>query len=59
MINSLKEFENMHPKFVIVNYDIANVFEFGMTYRTETHSVEVLELIKMGSILGIHIYNHF
>lgn len=40
MINNMEDFINMHPKAVLVNYDIALKFDFGMAFRTKTKTVE-------------------
>ncbi len=41
MINSIKEFEQKHPYAIIVNYDIAEKFDYGLCYRTQTKRAEV------------------
>ena len=46
MINTIEEFKNIHPKAVIVNYDIADQFGFGMSYRTTTGSVELFRKVN-------------
>lgn len=40
MIETIKEFETLHPKAVIVNYDIADKFGYGITYRTSKNTIE-------------------
>lgn len=40
MINSMNDFINKHPNAVIVNYDIADKFDCGKTFRTSTKKVE-------------------
>ena len=34
MINSLEEFKKIYPKAAVVNYDIADLHGYGLTYRT-------------------------
>lgn len=48
MINSMNEFIKEHPHAVIVNYDIADKFECGKTYRTSTNKVEEFRKDKKG-----------
>lgn len=40
MINTIEEFSKEHPKAVIVNYNIAEKFDYGLTYRTSCFSLE-------------------
>ena len=40
MIESLEEFNNKYNKAVIVNYDMENVFDYGVTYRNTVNSLE-------------------
>ena len=40
MINTIEEFSKLHPLADIVNYDIAEKFGYGMTYRTKTKTTE-------------------
>ena len=45
MINSIEEFKNKYPKAAVVNYDIASLYGYGLTYRTSTDSVEMFRRI--------------
>ncbi len=40
MIKSLEEFNNKYNQAVIVNYDMEVVFDYGVTYRNKTDSLE-------------------
>ena len=51
MINNMNEFIKEHPHAVIVNYDIADKFECGKTYRTSTNKTEEFRKDKKGKYL--------
>ena len=51
MINSIEDFKKMHPRAVIVNYDIAEQFDCGMTYRTSTGNVELFRKNSNGKYI--------
>lgn len=51
MINTLEEFKKEHPKAVVVNYDIADIFDCGMTYRASTGNVEYFRKDYSGKYL--------
>ena len=40
MINNIDDFIKEHPTSILVNYDIANKFDYGITYRTQTKTTE-------------------
>ena len=40
MINSIEEFSKKFNNSVIVNYDIADVFDYGLAYRMKTKRLE-------------------
>lgn len=52
MINSIIEFSKEHKDAVIVNYDISEQFECGMTYRTSTNKVELFRKDKNGKYIN-------
>jgi len=41
MLNTLEQFRAAFPEAVIVNYDIANVHGYGLSYRTSSERVEI------------------
>ena len=40
MINTIEEFAKLHPYADIVNYDAKYLFDYGLTYRTKTKTLE-------------------
>ena len=40
MIETIKEFSLKHPHADIVNYDAKELFDYGLTYRTNKNSLE-------------------
>ena len=66
MINNMNEFIKEHPHAVIVNYDIADKFECGKTYRTSTNKTEEFRKDKKGKYVldkkqvdEPHVHRHF
>ena len=41
MINSIDQFNNKYKPSAVVNYDIANVHGYGLTYKTAPGTVEI------------------
>ncbi len=41
MINSIEQFNDKYKKSAVVNYDIADVHGYGLTYKTAPGTVEI------------------
>lgn len=42
MFNNIEEFRKAYTEAVIVNYDIANLHGYGLSYRTSSKRIEIL-----------------
>lgn len=51
MIKSMDEFIKEYSPAVIVNYDMAKVFDGGRTYRTSTNSIENFKKDRRGKYI--------
>ena len=55
MINNMDEFSKLYNKAVIVNYDFADVMEYGLVYRTSKHFTDNRSMEKIAIENGKYI----
>ena len=55
MINNMDEFCKLHSKAIIVNYDFADVIEYGLVYRTRKHFTDKRSMEKIAKENGKYI----
>ena len=55
MINNMDEFSKLYNKAIIVNYDFADVMEYGLVYRTSKHFTNNKSMEKIAKENGKYI----